>query len=136
MEILLSYFSNPWSFWLLPLLPALATMVLAGGAAPAAAARLGTWRRCWPWPAGAGDWAARVVRLRRAILPGAGHRRAAVGTRLEPGRGQGRDLVVVLDLSRSMLAQDVLPSRVERAKAALRKLSYVFQHAAVTAWPW
>jgi Ca-activated chloride channel family protein len=35
----------------------------------------------------------------------------------------GRDLVVVLDLSRSMLAQDVLPSRQERVKAALLELA-------------
>jgi Ca-activated chloride channel family protein len=33
----------------------------------------------------------------------------------------------VLDMSRSMLAQDVLPSRFERAKAALRELSEAFQ---------
>jgi Ca-activated chloride channel family protein len=39
----------------------------------------------------------------------------------------GRDLVVVLDLSRSMLAADVLPSRQERAKQALTELSYVLQ---------
>jgi Ca-activated chloride channel family protein len=39
----------------------------------------------------------------------------------------GRDLVLVLDLSRSMLAQDVLPNRVERAKKALADLSYTVQ---------
>ncbi|MCI0441228.1 MAG: VWA domain-containing protein, partial [Chloroflexi bacterium] len=36
----------------------------------------------------------------------------------------GRDLVVVLDLSRSMLAQDVLPNRVERARQAIQELSH------------
>jgi Ca-activated chloride channel family protein len=39
----------------------------------------------------------------------------------------GRDLVIVLDLSRSMLAEDVLPSRQERAKQALRDLSFALQ---------
>jgi Ca-activated chloride channel family protein len=39
----------------------------------------------------------------------------------------GRDLVVVLDLSRSMLANDVLPSRVERARQAVEQLSYAVQ---------
>lgn len=39
----------------------------------------------------------------------------------------GRDLVLVLDLSRSMLATDVLPSRAERAKAALVDLTYAVQ---------
>jgi Ca-activated chloride channel family protein len=39
----------------------------------------------------------------------------------------GRDLVVVVDLSRSMLAQDVLPNRLERAKEALADLSQAVQ---------
>jgi Ca-activated chloride channel homolog len=39
----------------------------------------------------------------------------------------GRDLVVVLDLSRSMLAGDVLPNRVERARQAVEHLSYAVQ---------
>jgi Ca-activated chloride channel family protein len=39
----------------------------------------------------------------------------------------GRDLIVLLDLSRSMLAEDALPSRQERAKKALRELTYAFQ---------
>jgi Ca-activated chloride channel family protein len=34
----------------------------------------------------------------------------------------GRDLVIVLDLSRSMLADDVLPSRLDHAKRAIREL--------------
>jgi Ca-activated chloride channel family protein len=34
----------------------------------------------------------------------------------------GRDLVVVLDLSRSMLVEDVLPCRLEKAQAALKEL--------------
>jgi Ca-activated chloride channel family protein len=45
----------------------------------------------------------------------------------EQSAAPGRDLVVVLDLSRSMLAQDVLPSRAERAKKALEDLSYTVQ---------
>jgi Ca-activated chloride channel family protein len=39
----------------------------------------------------------------------------------------GRDLVVVLDMSRSMLAQDVLPNRFERARQALIDLSYAIE---------
>jgi Ca-activated chloride channel family protein len=45
----------------------------------------------------------------------------------EQSTAPGRDLVVVLDLSRSMLAEDVLPNRVERARQALRQLSYAIQ---------
>jgi Ca-activated chloride channel family protein len=49
------------------------------------------------------------------------------------GRGEapeiasGRDIVCVLDLSRSMLAEDVLPNRLERAKAVLEALSWSIQ---------
>ena len=39
----------------------------------------------------------------------------------------GRDLVCVLDMSRSMLAEDVLPNRFERAKSALEELSWAIQ---------
>jgi Ca-activated chloride channel family protein len=44
------------------------------------------------------------------------------GRESEPTSAPGRDLVVLLDLSRSMLADDVSPSRQERAKQALREL--------------
>jgi Ca-activated chloride channel family protein len=42
----------------------------------------------------------------------------------DPGRdlAHGRDLVVVLDLSRSMLAEDVLPSRLKHAQKAIEEL--------------
>src|SRR2546423_762369 len=44
-----------------------------------------------------------------------------------PPTAPGRDVVVVLDLSRSMLAQDALPSRLGRAKDALRELADAVQ---------
>jgi Ca-activated chloride channel family protein len=49
------------------------------------------------------------------------------GRSWEGSAGTGRDLVLVIDLSRSMLAQDVLPSRVERAKQALEDLTDTVQ---------
>ncbi|MGH7225177.1 MAG: VWA domain-containing protein, partial [Gemmataceae bacterium] len=36
---------------------------------------------------------------------------------------RGRDVVIVLDVSRSMLAEDVAPNRLERARADLRDLA-------------
>lgn len=45
-----------------------------------------------------------------------------VGSRLEEARLEGFDIVVALDVSRSMLAQDVRPSRMERARLAVNRL--------------
>lgn len=49
------------------------------------------------------------------------------GRELEADLVPGRDLCVVLDLSRSMLARDLLPSRSEKAKEALLDLSQTIQ---------
>lgn len=45
------------------------------------------------------------------------------GARQEEVRRRGVDVVVVLDVSRSMLAEDVKPSRLERAKYQITQLS-------------
>ena len=49
------------------------------------------------------------------------------GEEQESGHLLGQDVVFVLDCSRSMLATDVLPSRLQRAKLAI--LDYVQRHA-------
>ncbi|MDX1646573.1 MAG: VWA domain-containing protein [Longimicrobiales bacterium] len=48
--------------------------------------------------------------------------RPQFGTRVETVRSVGQDIVVALDLSRSMLAEDVAPSRLERARLAVLRL--------------
>ena len=48
--------------------------------------------------------------------------RPSWGIRILPYSGQGRDLMVVFDVSKSMLSQDVRPSRLEHAKWLLRQL--------------
>ncbi|MFO0727399.1 MAG: VWA domain-containing protein [Myxococcota bacterium] len=45
--------------------------------------------------------------------------RPQFGARTELSKARGMDIVIALDLSRSMLAQDVAPSRLERAKIEL-----------------
>ena len=48
--------------------------------------------------------------------------RPSWGFRILPYSGQGRDLMVVFDVSKSMLSQDVRPSRLEHAKWLVRQL--------------
>lgn len=48
--------------------------------------------------------------------------RPQLGTKVEVVKRQGIDLVIVLDISSSMLAEDVKPNRLERAKHAIRSL--------------
>jgi Ca-activated chloride channel family protein len=125
-----SWFANPWALWLLTLLPMLGSVaLLAWRRKKRRLARLGSipaLRALVPQPGGRGRLrglcvAAGFVLL---IVASAGPQ---WGRDWERSVASGRDLVVLLDLSRSMLAQDVLPSRVERAKAALLELSYAFQ---------
>jgi Ca-activated chloride channel family protein len=45
-----------------------------------------------------------------------------IGSRLEEVKRKGADLIIALDVSNSMLAQDLKPNRLERAKMALSRL--------------
>jgi len=45
-----------------------------------------------------------------------------IGTKLVKAKQKGIDMMICLDVSNSMLAQDVKPSRLENAKLAIRKL--------------
>ena len=49
------------------------------------------------------------------------------GRRWQDVQRRGRDVMILLDVSRSMLAEDVLPSRLERAKADIRELVQVMR---------
>lgn len=45
-----------------------------------------------------------------------------VGTRLEEVKSEGIDIAIALDVSSSMMAKDIAPNRLERAKQAISKL--------------
>ena len=77
----------------------------------------------------AGDGRGRSMRFVQAILLAASVGFVAIalarpqfGSRTELRRTRGMDVVVALDLSRSMLARDVVPSRLERAKIEIGEL--------------
>ena len=48
--------------------------------------------------------------------------RPQFGTRVETVKGEGQDMIVALDVSKSMLAEDVAPNRLEKAKHAVSSL--------------
>jgi len=45
-----------------------------------------------------------------------------IGSKLEEVKRKGSDIIIALDVSNSMLAEDIRPSRLERAKQALNRL--------------
>jgi Ca-activated chloride channel family protein len=45
-----------------------------------------------------------------------------IGNKLQEAKHQGVDIIIALDVSRSMLAEDIRPNRLERAKMAVSRL--------------
>jgi Ca-activated chloride channel family protein len=119
-------FDSPVWFWLLALVPALAVFyVLALRARLRALTRL-------LGAAGRERLAERAGRSRRALEAALGALTVGIvalalagprwGIDEHAAKRRGADVMVVLDTSRSMLAQDVTPSRIERAKREIRGL--------------
>lgn len=72
---------------------------------------------------GAGLRLARAILLSLALaLVSVALARPQFGLRTELRKARGMDVVIALDLSRSMLARDVVPSRLERARIELSDL--------------
>ena len=115
------FFTTPALLWSLATLPALGLLLLiARRRKRTLLARLGPpgviagqierppgrWRAAVGWTLGLGLLAAAIAGPHWGLGP-------------PPPTAPGRDIVVVLDLSRSMLAQDALPSRLGRSKDGL-----------------
>jgi Ca-activated chloride channel family protein len=123
------FFTTPGLLWALAVLPALAGLAFwsrrrrrnlvsrlgtPGVIAGQVERRAGSWRVAVGWMFG-------LI----AFIAGAAGPHWGLGA--PPPTAPGRDVVVVLDLSRSMLAQDALPSRLGKAKAALREFADAVQ---------
>src|SRR5437660_3486509 len=125
-----SWFANPWGFYLLAALPVRGVSALC-----AARRRRHTLARFGTLPAmrtlaalrGGLGMIRKVCLALGLMLLIAGIAGPRWGWDFEQSVAPGRDIVIVLDVSRSMLAQDVLPSRVERTKKAIDELSHTIQ---------
>ncbi|PIE84441.1 MAG: hypothetical protein CSA07_01645 [Bacteroidia bacterium] len=78
--------------------------------------------RLMPYASGGRWWARNVLYLLALALLVVGLARPQFGVAREDVKGRGSEIMVVLDVSRSMLAEDVKPSRLERAKLEISKL--------------
>lgn len=119
-------FNDPVWLWALTLLPVLVFLMLQASAARRRAleafAEVELVRRL----TGSVN---RVVRRWKAVLQVAAVGLLAIalarpqfGSRVETVRSSGQDIVVAIDLSQSMLAEDVSPNRLERARLAVYRL--------------
>ncbi len=68
------------------------------------------------------QWWKAILVVSAALLIVVSLARPAWNPRPEKVESQGRDIVFVLDVSRSMMAEDLKPNRLERAKLAVRDL--------------
>lgn len=112
-----------WLLWLVPALIVLA--ILTGVSARRAARRFASPElhdRLMPRRLLGRAWARIVLRLAAVALVVLAIMDPRWGTEFEEVEQRGIDVMVVLDVSRSMLAEDVAPNRLERAKAYVEDL--------------
>ena len=119
-------FAHPWVLWLLPLALVVLGIMLAGDVARRKArTALGEPRlidALITFDAGPRRTVKAALRLLAVILAivAAARPRYGRGTKIIPAADVGA--VVALDLSKSMYAQDVLPSRLERARSDVSRM--------------
>jgi len=119
-------FGSPENLWLLALLPVLAAAVLWAAAARRrdlirfSSTTMAT-RLTQNVSTARQHWKQGLLVLGVALLAGA-LARPQFGVRLEMAERRGVDAVICLDVSRSMLAEDVKPGRLERARHQVREL--------------
>ena len=120
-------FRSPETLWLLLLIPAAVALYLYAARRRTEALRLFFGER----PVAEQEYAARVARRRRwsgfLVILGAAFLIVALagplyGTTVREANQESLDLIVALDVSASMLVEDVSPSRLERARLAISQL--------------
>ncbi|HEX2748340.1 MAG TPA: VWA domain-containing protein, partial [Verrucomicrobiales bacterium] len=119
-------FENPQAFWLLTLLPVFIVLkVLADTRARHAVTRLASPRLLDGLLVSKGTgraWVIFSLELFALAMFAAAMARPQYGSVKEEVKSSGRSLIIAIDASKSMLAQDVKPSRLERAQFAAEDL--------------
>jgi Ca-activated chloride channel homolog len=119
-------FENPEYFFLLALLPAaLGLFVVSRWLRRRALRRFGRQEilaGMMPWVSGKRAWFKFMMISAGWAFVAIAATNPQTGSRLGEAKRQGVDIMVVLDVSRSMLAEDVRPNRMERARRAVSRL--------------
>ena len=120
------YFASPLYLWLLllvPVIPIVYGIVRAGRKR-----RISKFgdpdlvKQLMPSWSGAKGWV-RIILLDLALMCFAiGIARPQMGARLKEHEAKGAEIMICLDVSNSMLAQDYSPSRLDRAKLAITRM--------------
>ena len=79
-------------------------------------------RRLFPDASTAKPWVKGALTSLALILIAIGLANPQIGTRLEEVKREGVDIIIALDVSNSMKAEDIRPNRLERAKQAISRL--------------
>ena len=120
------YFASPAYFWLLLLVPVIP--IIYGIVRALRARRIRRFgdpslvRQLMPSWSGAKGWV-RIVLLSLAwLMFSLGLARPEMGAKLREHEARGAEIMICLDVSNSMLAQDYSPSRLDRAKLAISRV--------------
>jgi Ca-activated chloride channel family protein len=124
MEIL--RFENPHYFYLFALIPLLLGMFwLSWQYRKRALRRFGheqVINKLMPWRSVRRPWFKFLVLLIAFSMLILALANPLVGSRMQEAQRQGIDVIIALDVSRSMLAEDIKPNRIDRAKLSVSRL--------------
>jgi len=119
-------FENPTYFTLLALLPVLTGIfVFAILANKKKLKKFGnhiTISKLMPWRSFRRPWIKFAMLATSVVLLILALANPLIGNKIQEAQNQGVDIMIALDVSRSMLAEDIRPNRLERAKMAISRL--------------
>lgn len=75
-----------------------------------------------PWVSNRRPWVKFIILMMAYVFLITAAINPQIGSRLLEARREGVDIIVALDVSRSMLAEDIQPNRLERAKMSVSRL--------------